>query len=225
MEQINKQQNRIPLLLFAFIFMLVSGCGNTVKDIEGNKYKTVTIGKQIWMAENLKTTRFNDGTEIPLVDDNDTWAKLTTPAYSWYSNDQKEYKNTYGALYNWYAVSTNKLCPTGWHVPTNREWEALTLFPDGNRTAGGKMKEKGTKHWKSPNIGATNESGFTALPAGYRSIQGIFNYIGIASYWWSSTPYNESSILFWNIRYRSGYIYKFRSENFCGFSVRCIKNI
>lgn len=215
------------ILLFSIIvfYMGATSCKtNKLQDIEGNEYRTVTIGTQVWMAENLKTTKFNDGTSIPMVSDNEAWVKISTPAYSWYNNDSIANKKTYGALYNWYAVSTNKLCPAGWHVPTDGEWQTLTLFLDGFYTAGGKMKEKGTEHWKSPNIDGTNESGFTALPAGYRSLQGIFNYIGIACYWWSSTPYNESSVIFWNIRYRLGYIYKFRSENFCGFSVRCMKD-
>jgi uncharacterized protein (TIGR02145 family) len=197
---------------------------HSVKDIQGNRYKTVTIGTQVWMSENLKTTRFNDGTEIPMVSENDTWIKLTTPAFSWYNNDSTENKKTYGALYNWYAINTNRLCPTGWHVPTDAEWMKLITLLDGFVSAGGKMKEKGIEHWKSPNDGATNESGFTALPGGYRSLEGIFNYTRIAGYWWSSTKYNESSILFWNIRYKPDYIYKYRSELFCGFSVRCIKD-
>jgi len=219
-----KQKDIIFIAIILFYAGITSCNTDSLKDIERNKYKTVTIGTQVWMAENLKTTKFNDGSSIPIVTDNEAWIKLTTPAYSWYNNDSTENKKAYGALYNWYAVSTNKLCPAGWHVPTDEEWQTLTLYLDGYYTAGGKMKEKGTKHWKSPNIGATNESGFNALPAGYRSLQGIFNYIGISAYWWSSTKYNESSVLFWNIRYRLGYIYKFRSENFCGFSVRCLKD-
>jgi uncharacterized protein (TIGR02145 family) len=215
----------IIIITASVFYIVVTSCNSTsLKDIEGNKYKTVTIGTQIWMAENLKTTKLNDGTPIPMVTDNETWINLKTPAFSWYGNDSTENKESYGALYNWYAVNTNKLCPTGWHVPTDGEWQTLTIFLDGFYTAGGKLKEKGTKHWKSPNIAATNESGFTALPGGYRSLQGIFNYQGISAYWWSSTKYNDSSVLFWNIRYRLGYIYKNRSENYCGFSVRCLKD-
>jgi uncharacterized protein (TIGR02145 family) len=224
-RKIKMKQKSILLFSIIVFYMGATSCkSNKLKDIEGNEYRTVTIGTQVWIAENLKTTKFNDGTSIPMVSDNEAWVKMTTPAYSWYNNDSTGNKKTYGALYNWNAVNTNKLCPAGWHVPTDGEWQTLTLFLDGFYTAGGKMKEKGTKHWKSPNIDATNESGFTALPAGYRSLQGIFNYIGISAYWWSSTSYNESSVLFWNIRYRLGYIYKFRCENFCGFSVRCVKD-
>jgi uncharacterized protein (TIGR02145 family) len=119
-------------------------------DFENNYYPVVEIGTQVWMAENLKTTRLNDGTTIPLVNDNTTWYNMTTPGYCWYSNNEATYKNPYGALYNWHVVNTGKLCPTGWHVPTDPEWAILTTFIGGNA---GKLKEKGTIHWQSPNSG------------------------------------------------------------------------
>ena len=162
------------IILFPIAVVLIgfAGCrSSSIKDIEGNVYKTIAIGKQVWMTENLKTTKFNDGTSIPMVTENEAWIKLTTPAYSWYNNDSTANKNTYGALYNWYTVKTNKLCPAGWHVPTDAEWVALITYLEGFTVAGGKMKEKGIEHWKSPNEGATNETGFTALPGGYRSRQ------------------------------------------------------
>jgi uncharacterized protein (TIGR02145 family) len=224
-KKMKMQHKIVKLFVIALCLMGITGCHmNTVRDIEGNRYKTVTIGTQVWMADNLKTTRYNDGTGIPMVTDNNAWINLKTPAFSWYNNDSTENKKTYGALYNWYAVNTKKLCPVGWHVPTEDEWMKLVDLLDGFVLAGGKMKEKGTEHWKSPNDGTTNESGFTALPGGYRSVDGIFNYIRIAGYWWSSTKFNESNILFWTIRYKLGYIYKYRSEMFCGFSVRCMKD-
>jgi uncharacterized protein (TIGR02145 family) len=224
MQEINKQLKRIHYFLISLIVILLPGCDSTMKDIEGNRYKTVTIGTQVWMAENLRTTRLNDGTEIPQVDDNNTWTKLTTPACSWYFNDQEEYKNTFGALYNWYAVSSDKLCPSGWHVATEEDWNVLIINQDGLMKAGGRLKAKGTVNWKIPNTDATNETGFTALPGGYRSFEGAFNYLGVSGYWWTSTPYNETSIVFWSLRFRSGAIYKYRGEKVCGFSVRCIKN-
>jgi len=101
---------------------------NSLKDIDGNSYKTVTIGSQVWMAENLKTTKYNDGTSIPMIPENNAWTGLTSPAFSWYNNDSTENKKTYGALYNWYTVNTNKLCPTGWHVPADAEWMTLTTY-------------------------------------------------------------------------------------------------
>ena len=218
------RNKRIVLAGILFAVLIISCTRNTLKDIEGNKYKTVTIGTHEWMAENLKTSKFNDGIEIPIVTDNDTWAKLETPAISWYNNDPAQNKNTYGALYNWYAVNSNKLCPSGWHVPTEADWTTLTALLEGSNDAGGMLKEAGTKHWRIPNTDATNETGFTALPGGYRSVKGVFNYIGISGYWWSSTAYNESNILFWNLRFRSGTVYRYRSEKFCGFSVRCVRD-
>jgi uncharacterized protein (TIGR02145 family) len=203
---------------------LLTGCHSTVKDIDGNKYKIVTIGNQVWMKENLKTTRFNDGTPIPMVSDNDLWKSLTTPGFCWYNNDSTANKNVYGGLYNWFTVSTGKLCPAGWHVPSDQDWMNLTANMQGIDTTGGKLKEAGLEHWKHPNTSATNISGFTALPAGYRSFEGIFNLLGASGYWWTSTRYNDDNVMFWNLRYKFGSIYKYRSEKFCGFSVRCIKD-
>jgi uncharacterized protein (TIGR02145 family) len=218
-------KEKIKIFAVALFWLGLAGCHpNSVKDVEGNKYKTVTIGTQVWMAENLKTTRYNDGTLIPEVTDNDTWAKLTSPAYSWYNNDSIENKKMYGAIYNWYAINTNRLCPTGWHVPADSEWTSMMTSFDDIKTTGGKLKEAGTTHWKIPNTGATNESGFMALPGGYRSLDGIFNFIGLAGSWWSSTEYDNSSVLFYNLRYKYSLVYKYRSEKFCGFSVRCIKD-
>lgn len=184
----------IIVLLFELSLTLIQA--QTVNDIDGNMYKTVTIGNQIWMAENLKTTKYNDGMAIPLVTDNAAWTNrdsiaLTTPAYYWYDNDSTT-KKTYGALYNGYAVKTGKLCPNGWHVPDDAEWSELTTYLGGEDVAGGKLKETGTDHWQSPNKGATNESGFTALPGGYRTMNGNFYYINGGSGWWSSTKYNST---------------------------------
>lgn len=167
---------------------------NTVSDIDGNEYTTITIGAQVWMGQNLKATHYNDGKLIPLVTDNTTWANLTSPAYCWYINDIS-YKDPYGALYNWYAVNTEKLCPTGWHVPTNDEWIELSDYLGGSIVSGGKLKETGTIHWDSPNEGATNETGFTALACGERNDDGAFSSISYFNYsaqWWQSTNYGDS---------------------------------
>ena len=174
------------------------------------------------MAENLKTTKYNDGTAIPLVTDNNTWANLTTPAYCWYNNDATTYKSIYGARYNWYSVSTGKLCPTGWHVPTDAEWTILTSFLGGESVSGAKMKETGTSHWGSPNTGATNESGFSAIPNGHRYDYGAFGGINDFDSWWSST---ESTS--YNAWYRYVYFDRINSarnngDKPDGFSVRCI---
>jgi uncharacterized protein (TIGR02145 family) len=158
--------------------MLIDGELFTLTDVDNNTYKVVKIGTQVWMAENLKTTRYNDGSAIPLVTDNTEWNNLTTPGYSWYNNDSATYAQTYGALYNWYTVETGNLCPTGWHVPSDAEWTTLTDYLGGEAIAGGKLKETGTAHWDSPNTGATDETGFTAFPGGNRTKNGPFSNLG-----------------------------------------------
>lgn len=163
-----------------------------VTDADGNVYHTVKIGTQLWTVENLKTTKFNDGSSIPLVTDGTLWMNLTTPGYCWYDNDAATNKATYGALYNWYAIHTGKLAPVGWHVPTTEEWATLAAYLGGDTVAGGKLKETDTAHWSSPNTGATNESGFSALPGGYRDGSGNFNLIGYTGSWWSMGTYYRS---------------------------------
>lgn len=201
-------------------------CGNTqesdfVKDIDGNSYDIIRIGNQWWMAENLKTTTYNDGTTIPNVSNDSEWKFLNTPAYCWYDNNISN-KETYGALYNWYTVNTNKLCPEGWHIPTNEEWLILINYLGGSDLAGGKLKETGTTHWKSPNTGATNSSGFTALPGGYRD--DFFKSLGEGARFWSATESSANTATIKSLGYgheviASGQFYK---NN--GFSIRCIKN-
>jgi uncharacterized protein (TIGR02145 family) len=159
-------------------------------DVEGNVYKTVKIGNQVWMAENLKTTKNNDNSDIPLVSNRLEWLNISIPGYCWYDNDEANNKATYGALYNWFTVNTGKLCPTGWHVPNEREWIKLTDYLGGANVAGGKLKESGTTHWESPNESATNESGFAALPGGFRFGDGGFSNYGTNGYWWGSSGYN-----------------------------------
>jgi uncharacterized protein (TIGR02145 family) len=190
-----------------------------VIDADLNEYNTVIIGTQTWMQENLKTTKYNDNTEIPLVTDNTEWFNLTTPGYCWYGNDETSNKNVYGALYNWYALNTGKLCPVGWHVPTNEEWTVLVTYLNGPDVAGGKLKETGTTHWQDPNTGATNEAGFIALPGGYRSYNtGVFDLVGINGFWWGSI------ISYWNIAYNHSMVGHQLYEESGGFSVRCVKN-
>ena len=221
----NKKANLLSILLF-FIGLTGLQC-QTVKDIDGNIYKTIIIGKQTWMAENLKTTRLNDGGAIPQVTEVSVWEWLEKPGYCWYKNDESTYKNTYGALYNWFTVKTEKLCPAGWHVPSDSEWTALLNLFGGVQTAGGKLKEKGTAHWKSPNTDATNEAGFSGLPGGKRTP--YFEEIGEYGNWWSSTAFNEGYLSkawtfrmyfnFSNVQRTAGTGYKSY-----GYSVRCIKD-
>ncbi|MCT4588299.1 MAG: fibrobacter succinogenes major paralogous domain-containing protein [Carboxylicivirga sp.] len=195
-----------------------------VKDIDGNTYKVVRIGNQEWMAENLKTTTYNDGTPIPNVTDNAEWSTLTTDAYCWYNNDEASYKDIYGALYNWYVVETDKLCPTGWHVPSDAEWNTLATFLGGASVAGGKLKEAGTAHWGSPNTGATNETGFTALPAGDRRSSGVFLDFGYRSCWYTSTQALKSTAYFNEVLYNDPSIDRWTAPKEIGLSVRCVKD-
>ena len=142
-----------------------------VFDIDGNGYDTVVIGTQTWLVQNLRVTHLNNGVSIPNITNSTLWKNSTTPALCYYNNDSVSYAAIYGALYNWYAVNTNNLCPTNWHVPSYSEWETLITYLGGASVAGGKLKEVGTTHWTSPNTGATNSSGFTALPNGISALE------------------------------------------------------
>jgi uncharacterized protein (TIGR02145 family) len=192
-------------------------------DFDGNNYGTVTIGSQIWMLENLKTTRYKDGTSIPEITDDSVWRVLSFPAYCNYNNSDS-LVTRYGRLYNWYAVNTGKLAPEGWRVPTAIDWLTLSGFLGGGTIAGGKLKETGTSHWSSPNTDATNESGFTALPGGLRFDEGSFGFMNALDVWWSS----DVDTLLRGINFYVGYIYSdayLESYNKTGgFAIRCIKN-
>jgi uncharacterized protein (TIGR02145 family) len=207
----------------------------SMTDQQGNTYATIVIGTQEWMAQNLRTTQYNDGTAITLVTDNAQWAAnwnngTTVPMMSWYDNDQATYTaNTFGALYNWYAVSptTNgnrNVCPVGWHVPTDAEYTLLTDYLGGESVAGGKMKSTGTQYWQSPNTAATNESGFSGLPGGGRYSNGTFNLIGESGYWWSSTEYGTSSAWDRYLGCCSGNVDRGNNNNTPGCSVRCLRD-
>lgn len=181
-HNIHNQMKTIYCIILVISFITVS-CkkdsdnnddNNSIIDIEGNVYQTVIIGTQVWMAENLRTTKYNDGSSIPLVTEAAAWDDLNSPGYCWYDNDSINYKDTYGALYNWNAINTGKLAPVGWHVATDADWTTLTTYLGGDSIAGGKLKEQGTSHWAIPNTGASNTSGFTGLPAGFRNPAGIF---------------------------------------------------
>ena len=215
------------LKLFAITLYCIGFTGlraQTLKDIEGNVYSTITIGTQIWMTENLKTTKYNNGTAIESVTDNKAWEALATSAFCWYKNDSTANKNTYGALYNWYSVNTKKICPIGWHVPTDAEWTILTTFLGGERVAGNKLKETGKKHWSHPNAVATNESGFTALPSGYRFNTGSFFYIGEYCSWWSSSESDSNNAWFRYLNDSDGIVRRSGFNKRCGFSVRCLRD-
>jgi uncharacterized protein (TIGR02145 family) len=194
-------------------------------DKDGNVYNSVTIGSQIWLNENLKTTKFSDGSSIPNVTADITWANLSTSAFCWFNNDAVTYKATYGALYNWYTVNSGKLCPAGWHVPSDGEFSVLTDLLGGLTVAGGKMKEVGTAHWTDPNTGATNESGFTSLAAGQRHTDGSFGDLGFAAIFWTSTPYNDVKPWYYSNWYTNAMAGRGNGTwNNVGLSIRCVKD-
>jgi uncharacterized protein (TIGR02145 family) len=198
-------------------------------DVDGNVYNTVKIGTQIWMAENLKTTKYSDGTTIPIVTANTLWSSLSTPYYCWYGLNEASYKASYGALYNWYTVNKGNLCPTGWHVPSDTEWTTLITYLGGPSVAGGKLKETETNHWQSPNAEATNKSGFSALPGGgfFRILHPdsyFFGYIGRNGYWWSCTEYLSGDAYYWSIGYDISIVNRAAIFESDFFSVRCVRD-
>jgi uncharacterized protein (TIGR02145 family) len=190
-----------------------------------NIYPVVVIGTQTWMAENLKTTKYNDGTAIPNVTVNATWSTLSTGAYADYSNTPAV-GAIYGKLYNWYVVAptnTKKICPSGWHVPTDAQWTVLNNYLGGEALAGGKMKETGTTHWLSPNA-ASNESGFTALPGGYRDQSGSFSFFNYYGFWWASTEVSAGFAYYRFIYNTNTSLSAGDNDKHGGFYVRCMKD-
>lgn len=220
----------IRILYVIVLTILIPSCrkegevGTIIKDIDGNEYTSVIIGTQIWMVENLKTTRYCNGDLIINVADGNQWfGGLQSGAYCDYKNDTS-YSNIYGCLYNGHAVlDSRKLAPLGWHIPTDEEWEVLFNHLGGKNVAGGKIKEAGNIHWNAPNSGATNESGFTALPAGERwcfdeyNLNNSFEGIGWFSVWWSLTKT-------YRLDHNSSAISNYYDSPIGGFSVRCIKD-
>jgi uncharacterized protein (TIGR02145 family) len=211
----------------------VSKFGSTISDIEGNSYKTVLIGKQEWMAENLKVSKYNDGSSIPNITDRILWktTKSNAWAYPIEAIEGEKYNKKFGKLYNWYTVDlkTNgnkNVCPTGWHVPSDAEWTILTDYLGGPSVAGGKMKEVGLTTWNSPNAGATNISLFTSISGGYRADDGVEINVGFGAGYWSTTVYDHDTLNAWFVNLsdtetsatRLGFSKKF------GFSIRCLKD-
>lgn len=208
---------------------------DSISDIDGNVYKTIEIGTQTWMAENLRTTRYNDNTEIPLITDKDEWGQLVSPGYCWYENNRQIFE-TYGAYYNWYTVYTGKLCPSGWHVPSDEEWKTLEMVLGMSRAEaddtdwrgtneGLKIKETGSNNWYAVyNINGTNESGFTGLPGGY--CWEPFDNEGYNGYWWTFTAYSPYGGVGYcrSISYSAMGINRFLTSLSSGLNVRCIKD-
>ncbi len=215
----------LKLTLFIFLICLVfATCKKdkgmpTVTDVDGNVYHTVKIGTQTWMVENLKTTHYKDNTPVTLITDNNLWKNAIAPGYCWYDNDIAN-KTPYGALYNWYTVNTGKLAPQGWHVPSAEEWQTLIAYLGGITEAGGKLKEEGTMHWNSPNVGATNESKLSFVGSGLRrDSDGSFLNKGNYSMSRCSTNSSFVRISFDDFKVITGAV-----PPEMGYSVRCIKD-
>jgi uncharacterized protein (TIGR02145 family) len=230
-----KKKNRIwsyPLVFMGLVLILTNNCKKAdktptaVTDKDGNVYKTVTIGTQVWMTENLKTTKYKNGdligTTTPATKD---ITSESTPKYQWAYKGDESNVATYGRLYTWYAVTDSRnVCPTGWHVPTDAEWTTLTTYLGGESIAPSKLKETDTTHWQNSNYQmlATNESGFTALPGGYRVNTWPFDGMGSQGIWWSSTEYNNYFGWSRNMDFDNSGIYSYGNPKEYGFSVRCL---
>ncbi len=218
-------------VLSAGVFLIpVTGCEkgddtpDPVTDYDMNTYETVRIGDQVWMAENLRTTRLNDGSEIKLITRNQEWTGSGDPSFSWYNNDSILFKVPYGALYNGFAATNQKICPLGWHVPDNAEWRQLVEFLGDTTAAGGKLKMEGTTQWHSPNTGADNSSMFSALPAGLRYFEGTFSSLSYFTGFWAVKETDTSSLNFVSLSYLdSNVTFGVRSKKY-GFSIRCIRD-
>ena len=199
---------------------------STVSDIDGNKYNYVQIGEQFWLTENLRTTKLNDGVSIDNIQDDLNWVQTTNAAYSWYDNDS-DYEIPYGKLYNYFTVESGKLCPVGWRVPTDDDWKDLIVFLLGDGTGssldGDKIKDTDPIYWKSLNTGATNETGFTALPAGYRNKDGKCYSLKDYGFWWTKTEYMNEEAFYYNISGHRRDIERGVAAKIVGFSVRCMK--
>jgi uncharacterized protein (TIGR02145 family) len=209
--------------------------GPNVTDIDGNTYESVTNCGQTWTKQNLNVSKYSDGTPIPQVQDPTQWVNLTTGAWCYYNNTTAN-GTVYGKLYNWYAVAgiydaasranpaiRKKLAPMGWHVPTNAEWTQLADCLGGAGVAGGKMKSTGTSLWQSPNLDATNASGFTGVPGGIL-IQGFFSSIGSKGYYWSLSESDLYVAFLRILSYDDGTAYESNNVKYYGLSVRCIKD-
>ena len=223
--------NVLDMIKIANIILGNDACpSTTVTDIDGNVYQTVIIGGQVWMAENLKVTHYRNDDLIPHIISNSEWTNQTTGAYCNYDNDVDNV-TTYGRLYNWYAVNDSRnIAPEGWHVPSDEEWQTLVDYLGGSSVAGGKMKttgtiEVGTGLWCPPNIGATNESGFSALPGGFRDYEN--GNLGTRCYgatFWSPMESNSDTAWRWRLGYSYAHVDRYYDYKRYGFSVRCVRD-
>jgi uncharacterized protein (TIGR02145 family) len=223
-----------PVICIEMLLILSLSCRKDsnpeITDADGNVYHAIEIGSQVWLKENLNSTRYNDGTTIPLVTDSQTWYNLTSGACCDYNKDASN-AVIYGKLYNWYVVdsaNSRNVCPRGWHVPNLEEWVELEEYLGGTVVAGGKLKETDTLRWLAPNTGATDETGFAALPGGRCYQNEIFSSIRHSGYWWTSSKYSFNGALagahFWYLANTSAGIMHSIESLKNGYSVRCLQD-
>jgi uncharacterized protein (TIGR02145 family) len=227
--------NKTFKILFSILvcaIIISSGVNKSISqviDIDGNKYKTVIIGTQVWMAENLNVEHYRNGNVIPQIENDREWKKLTTGAWCYYENKTSN-GTTYGKLYNWYAVNDSRgLAPEGWHISKDAEWTTLTNFLGGKSIAGGKLKA--TTLWLSPNTGATNSSGFSAFPGSVRGNLGYWGDIGVDGYFWSAEEVNitpedggNNTAWFRFLGYDYSNVNRWYEDKRIGMSVRCVRD-
>ncbi len=216
--------SRFLALLIAMITLLLNYAMGESKNPPSVQYEFAQIGNQVWMLKNLDVDHYRNGDTIPEVREDTAWANTTKGAWCYYNNDPTN-GTIYGKLYNWYAVTDPRgLSPEGWHVPSESEWNLLATYLGGKDIAGGELKDIDQALWVTPNIGATNESGFSALPGGFRDGQGAFTTLGTGGDWWSSTVDYTADAWGRYIYYNYTGIYRRYFNKALGFSVRCIQD-
>lgn len=219
--------------IYRTVFILVPTQNQTVAfnfvactDADNNNYSVVRIGTQVWMAENLRATKYRNGDSIGTTTPfNLDITSESTPSYEWVYLNEESYLATYGRIYTWYTIKdTRNIAPVGWHIPTFAEWTTLLNYLGDTLNAGGKLKENCSDNWQIPNVGASNGSGFSALPGGFRSNNGYFGHTGTDGLWWSSSDSAPSETGYWNLDYQTNSLLTYISSKQWGLSVRCIKD-
>jgi uncharacterized protein (TIGR02145 family) len=224
-------KTRFPALCAVILIIALMGCGKstsngpaTVSDADGNVYKTVTIGTQTWMAENLRVRHYRNGDAIPNITQDSVWSNLSTGACCDYDNNAGN-SSTYGCFYNWHAAADSRnICPAGWHMPSDSEWTVLSTYLGGVNTAGGSMKSTTMGNWMSPNMGASNSCGFSALPGGNRNFHGAYSYMGSYAIWWAATAYDPTYAYYRSLRWDNAQVDRGYGYKTIGYSVRCVKD-
>lgn len=226
MKNFSKLFLRSMILVFALsaVYTLsAQKAGETVKDADGNEYKTVVIGSQTWFAENLKTTKYANGNSIKNITSGSEWVSCKSPAYCWYDNNSSN-KNEYGALYNWYVINSGNICPNGWHVATDADWTTLTNKVGGAEKAGAALKEKGTAHWETTSDDVKDEYNFGIVGAGFRDPYGNFTWKNVDACFWSATGKTPSYAWYRHTFHYDKALSRHEVQKCNGYSVRCVKN-